>query len=160
MPPRQSPEIQERNEKIRAALIVNEKLPQGMRSTYTAIAKRFGVSKNVVIGLASRLGLSRPERSPIKRGVPNKRKSRAKSREIAESAVKVERETIQQQVERVTAPLKAKRVRGMRFRHCQYIRGETTPFTDEMKCGAETVEGRAYCPEHHRRCTRREGEPA
>lgn len=144
----------ERIERLKTLWVAEPQISAG------AIGKLLGLSKNSVVAKAHRLGLpSRP--SPIKpaRLKPLQRRIQAVELPVphAEPPERPISPLPVANVGRAPAPTRRRlaslpqRLGPSPFRTCQWIAKEDGPFTDADKCGAGTVPGSSYCPEHRAR---------
>jgi len=108
-----------------------------------ALSREFNVTltRNAVIGRSHRMRL------PVRGGPPGRKR---KQTEAKPKMVK-----IRPRVDAPIPPPEAKRAAGaltiqqLGYGDCRWILEPIEAFPPYTYCGAETAEGRSYCPEHH-----------
>ena len=129
----------------------------GGRMSASEIARRMGLRKNQLVGLANRLGLKRSDRNPV--GKTGSRPRKVGPRRRSARALGIDDPLAGSDASEATrrAALKP----GGRPPHvlsreprCQFIAGQPT-VDDACKCGEPTLPGWPYCAEHRARCYQR-----
>ena len=132
--------------------LVRELHQDGEKLTVRQLAERFGVSKNAMLGVLHRMGISSAARNPVRRLPPAERARRERLADPDARAALPAPRVSKRGLPRLApaSEVAARHARVTSFRTCQWIEGAPGP-DERCKCGAPAVPGAPYCTEHQAR---------